>query len=241
MLDEVHKDYQDPFTSEFSKGNYGEIRLGTTTQTMLYPDYNIGEYDFGSVFFKYMGPNDLQNEAGTGNEYNLKTIQFGFFNANGYGYQSKTNRFGIYLYTGSGIHWSDVSYTGGDRKSDAPLNTYAGSLRFGQTWESGIRIPVLGPLAFMGAYETSIIFPRHLFWKWAVSGIIEGVAIGGLGEFSKWIMSKSPVAGPIVNWVLKTGAYYALYELRKTNMNWPYETAPPLTINSWKAGISLEF
>jgi len=40
---------------------------------------------------------------------------------------------------------------------------------------------------------------------------------------------------------LKTGAYYALYELRKSNMNWPYETAPPLTINSWKAGISFEF
>lgn len=244
LLDEVHKDYQNPFLGEFAQGNAGEIKLGTVYQHMIYPDYSIAEYEFNGLFFKYMGPNEyMENDAGR-DEYNLKLIQFGFSNTNGYGYQSESSWFGIYLYTGSGLNWTDVSYTvetGGDKSSNEALNTFDDGLRFGQTWESGLRMSLIGPLNIIGGYEQNIIFPRHLFWKWAISGVIEGVGIGLLGAFSDWIMDEAPAVGPVVNWALKTGAYFVLYKLRTEDMNWPFETAPPLVIDSWKIGLSLEF
>jgi hypothetical protein len=244
LYDEVHKDYQNPFIGEFVPKQWGQVSLGTTSQKSEYPRYNVGGYDFNGVFLKYMGPNQYIEQNYDADKYNLKILQFGFQNLNGYGYQAPNSWFGIYLYTGSGLNWSDVSYTideGGDSSSNEALNTFDGSMRFGQTWESGLRFSLIGPLNAFAGYEENIIFPRHLFWKWAVSAVIEGAGINLLGAFSRWIMSKSPVAGPIVDWALKTGAYYVLYQLRMKNMNWPYETAPPLVITSWKAGLSFEF
>jgi hypothetical protein len=244
LLDEEHKDFRNPFKGEFANGNAGEIKLGTVYQNMVKPDHGIAEYEFNGVFFKYMGPNEYMENDVDRDQYNLKLIQFGFSNTNGYGWQSKSSWFGIYLYTGSGLNWTNVSYTvetGGDESSNEALNTFDGDLRFGQTWESGLRMSLIGPLNIIGGYEQNIIFPRHLFWKWAVSGLIEGVGIGLLGAFSNWIMDEAPAAGPVVNWALKTGAYYILYKLRTEDMNWPFETAPPLVIDSWKIGLSLEF
>ncbi len=244
LYDEVHKDYQNPFLGKFVDKQWGQVSLGTTIQQAIYPAHNIGQYEFNGVFLKYMGPNQYVEQNYNPDEYNLKILQFGFHNLNGYGYHSPDSWFGIYLYTGSGLNWSDVSYTnddGGDKSSNEALNTFDGTMRFGQTWESGLRLSIIGPINVFGGYEQNIIFPRHLFWKWSISGLIEGVGIGLLGAFSKWIMREAPVAGPILNWALKTGAYYVFYQLRTKNMNWPYETAPPLVISSWKAGLSLEF
>lgn len=243
LYDKIHKDYQNPFLGEFAQGNAGEIALGTVSQNFIYPAHHIADYDFNGIFFKYMGPNDIMEQEVQNDQYNLKLIQFGFTSSSGYGYQSATNWLGIYLYTGSGIHWSDISYTRdeADKSSDEALNTFDGSMRFGQKWESGLRFSILGPLNIVGGYEQNMIYPRHLFWKWAVSGVIEAVGVGALGAFSDWIMTKSPEAGPVVNWALKTAAYFVLYKLRTENMNWPYTTAPPLVLDSWKLGLSLEF
>jgi hypothetical protein len=44
-----------------------------------------------------------------------------------------------------------------------------------------------------------------------------------------------------VNFVLKTGFSYGFYELRKTKMNWPFNSVSPLMYESWKVGMSFEF
>jgi len=244
LLNEKHKDYNDPFSGDFFKSNFGEIRLGTTMHSMKYPDFGIADYDFSSIYFKYLGPEGFTMNSPLDNEYNLKVLQFGFSGASGYGYRSEDGWFGFYLFTGGTMNWSDVAYSiesGGDIESNTALNTFDGTLRFGESYESGFKIGALGPLNLITSYESMIIYPRHLFWKWTISELIEQIGIGVAGQFAKSIMKKSPELGPIVNWVLKTGIYYGLYELRKTNMNWPYKTAPPLMINSWKLGLSMEF
>ncbi|GEM_PF-1199064 len=244
LLDEAHKDYNNPFIGEFARANAGEIKLGTVIQKWINIDEAIAKYGFSGLFFKYMGPNEYMANSPDRDQYNLKLIQGGVSSTSGYGYQAKDSWFGIYLYTGGGFNWSDVSYTiatGGDRTSNEALNTFDDGIRFGQTWESGLRISLIGPLNIIGGFEQNIIYPRHLFWKWAISGLIEGVSISLLDAFAHSIMQSTPAAGPIVNWALKTGANFLIYHLRSKNMNWPFETAPPLVINSWKIGLSLEF
>ena len=80
-----------------------------------------------------------------------------------------------------------------------------------------------------------------MFWYWAGSEIIEGIAQGLIDHFANKIVEKSPIAGPIVYFILKNGLSYGAFELKKKYMNWPIETAAPFFSESYKLGISLSF
>ena len=245
LSDEKHRDYQDPFLYKLTEEKAFEARFGNTTDRELYPDDGISETAFSSIYLKYMGKSNILNNELEADGILLKQIQFGIFTSKGYGYKSKADWFGIYLYTGGSINWNDLNY-------DIPANlnlqtslealqTYKGTLRFGQSFESGIKIKLPGPLNVIGAYEKSVVYPRHLFWKWTVSQLIESIGTEAADQFAHAVMRSSPYAGPIVNFVIKTGILLGMYELRKNNMNWPFTTSPPLVTDSWKIGLSLEF
>ena len=90
-------------------------------------------------------------------------------------------------------------------------------------------------------YERSIVFERHLFWKWAGSALIEAAAQGLLDEFINKIFKSSPAAGPVVNFLLKNALAYGIYELRQDEMNWPFPSSPPLAYDQFKVGMTFVF
>jgi hypothetical protein len=90
-------------------------------------------------------------------------------------------------------------------------------------------------------YERSIVFQRHLFWKWAGSAVMETAAQGLLDGFINKIFCSSPAAGPIVNFVLKNALAYGIYELRKDKMNWPFNSEAPFTYDQFKFGMTFVF
>jgi hypothetical protein len=77
--------------------------------------------------------------------------------------------------------------------------------------------------------------------KWAGSAIIELAAQGMLDYFIKRIGKSSPAALPIVNVLLKGALSYGLYELRQEKMNWPFPSAPPMSYDQWKVGLTFNF
>ena len=82
---------------------------------------------------------------------------------------------------------------------------------------------------------------RHLFWKWAGSGIIEAASQGMLDHFIGKIGKSSPMALPIVSVILKSALSYGIYELRQEKMNWPFNSAAPLSYDQWKVGVTFNF
>jgi len=80
-----------------------------------------------------------------------------------------------------------------------------------------------------------------LFWKWAGSAIIEAAANGLLDVFIKEVFESSPQAGPIVNFLLKNALAYGIYELRQSDMNWPFTTTPPLAFDTFRFGVNFTF
>ncbi len=62
-----------------------------------------------------------------------------------------------------------------------------------------------------------------------------GILDYALGKF----VDDYPVAGPIINFLAKSGFLYAYYALRKNNMNWPFTTEEPLRYSGFNFGISL--
>jgi hypothetical protein len=105
----------------------------------------------------------------------------------------------------------------------------------------GLKIQATRLIVLEAGYERAVVFERHLFWKWAGSGIIELAANGLLDVFIKEIFKSSPAAGPIVFAVLKSALGYGIYELRQDKMNWPFTSASPIAFDNIKFGVTFIF
>jgi hypothetical protein len=80
-----------------------------------------------------------------------------------------------------------------------------------------------------------------MFWYSALSSIIEVASHSILDEFIDEVREFSPEITPIINFILKSGLSYGLYELRRDNMNWPIETEAPFVMENFKVGFGLNF
>ena len=109
--------------------------------------------------------------------------------SSGYGYKLGESSAIIpyYSYT---LNWSNINFGYPDTLPDTSkdiqtLNLYDESIRFGTSSEGGVRVKIINNLMLDAGYERSIVFERHLFWKWAGSAIIEVAAQGLLDGFIK--------------------------------------------------------
>ena len=149
----------------------------------------------------------------------------------------------LILYDSWGFNWSKVVVP--DQQLTAEeLNTlknYEGSLRFGTLGEGGVKVRVSKIFAIDAGYERSMIFPRTLFWGMVGSGMIERIIQWGADGFVDRVLDSSPAAAPVVRFVLKNGISWGFYELRKKQMNWPFNSAPGMLNDTWKVGLSMMF
>jgi len=245
----------------FSDPRVGEIKLGSTTVSKAYShswkvwrrhkweedsseikDINTGsiiEYEFKHISLANIS-NEIANKSASG-DINTDLWRVNLGEDEGYGYAM--GKSAIVLYNSFGIHWSRLSII--DNLSNpldsALLLPYDGTIRFGTKVEGGLQVQII-PLVNIGAsYERAIVFPGHLFWKWVGSSLIEVAGQGLIDEFVSRILKSTPVAAPVVNFVLKNGFSYGIYELRKEKMNYPFESDPPLTNDSFKIGMTFIF
>jgi opacity protein-like surface antigen len=254
---EVHYGFstsqQNNIFSKFAKVGFGEIKLGYSKVDSVY-DPNIVElkdkYLFASRISSYL-------KSGSPNFDEMKSDmwRFGIAWRSGYGY-----RFGavtITPYHSGGFAWSRIEMKTSPsdfwQLTNPPmpydkavndiniLNRYQDAFRFGTVWEGGISLTVSNTISINTGYEAAVIFPRYMFWKHAGSFIIEEGGLGLLDEFIDKIADKSPIAAPIVNFLLKNGFSYAFYTLKKDKMNWPFETETPMTYETFKIGLTFTF
>ena len=170
--------------------------------------------------------------------------RFGLGDYEGGGYQlSRTSRL-LFLHS-SHLAWSYATVNsplGID--SSIYRNTlylYDNALRFGNAFSASIRYDVVDNVGITFAYDAQNIYPRHLFWQWAGSKIIESIADGLTSSIRELVLHNSPPASPIVNFILKNGISYAFYELRKKSMNYPFTSAPSLSVDSFRIGLTFVF
>lgn len=229
-----HKD----FSSDITKPNLLELKLGYTS---IYPykySADILKYKFNYTF---IGNYFTKNKNDNSGNITTDMWRFGFGWATGYGYDLGESS--IIPYHSTSLAWSRVNF------KDAPLSLddaliadrYNESFRFGTGAEAGIKFKIIPLVSLDVSYERSIIFERHLFWKWAGSGIIEAASQGMLGHFIGKIGKSSPFALPIVRVILKSALSYGIYELRQEKMNWPFNSAAPLSYDQFKLGVTFNF
>lgn len=228
------------FSGNFANPNFPEVKLGYSSIHASKYSEDILKYKFNHIFIgNFFTKVKDNNSVNTG----LRTDmwRFGFGWASGYGYN--LGKSSILPYHSSSVSWSRV------KLHDVPLNIadkqvtdlYDQSFRFGSGVEAGLRFKVIPLISVDVGYERSIIFSRHLFWKWAGSGIIEAASQGMLDHFIGKIGKSSPLALPIVSVILKSALSYGIYELRQEKMNWPFSSAAPLSYDQFKVGLTFNF
>jgi len=226
-------------SDSLADANLIELQLGHTTRRISRYADNILKYKYKYLFFSYIA-SDLSGGSDN-NGINSKNWRFGFAGSKGYGY--KLGEAAIILYSSYSYDWTKVDFTDSatNEEDQITMDRFEDGIRFGSSNDGGIRIVATSLLSLDVNYQRSIVFERHLFWKWAGSAIIEAAANGLLDVFVKEIFESSPQAGPIVNFLLKNALAYGLYELRQSDMNWPFTTTPPLSFDTFRLGATFTF
>jgi hypothetical protein len=220
-----------------------ELKLGFSDLEYYKRESGIVDYMGRYLSVSYITP-DL-GEGDVNGALGLKQWRFGLESERGYGYRLSSSPAApaILLLHNSGLTWSDVSMLlpseGLTEKSRT--ERFEGGVRFGSVYGAGLAVQVNRVIALNAAFERSQIYERHLFLKWLSGVIIEGGTQGLVDKFVERIIDSSPEAGPVVNFILKNGLGYGLYELRKGNMHWPFSTAEPLHVDTFKFGVTFIF
>ncbi|MFH1051135.1 MAG: hypothetical protein V1779_09450 [bacterium] len=235
----IHKDL---FKSGFEPTNSLEVKLGFAKKESEIFEEDIYDYSYSFISFQNITSNWNKTKDETSAKINTDAWQFGLGTQGGYGYKlgEKTD---LSLYHSGAWVWTKIDFmdTTAIPEDQKRMDYFGDSFRFGNYFEGGINFQVYEPVAITLAYQQTVVFPRHMFWKWTLSGIVEGIGSGAISWFSGKVLKSSPTWGPIVYFVLKNVYSYGFNQLRKKNMNWPMNTEAPLMYDNYKIGLSFSF
>jgi hypothetical protein len=227
-------------TGKFNKTNLAEIKLGYTREDNISSTESIMKYNssyFGLSNISYK----LAQKSATA-DYDADMWRFAIGWDRGYGYKPG-QKSAIIFYNGNAFTMSRLKINNyiPDVADNLSLNMFRDAFRYGQKTEAGMKFQIIPQLVFNASYERAQVFPRWLFWKWAGGAIIEVAAQSMIDEFVDKILDSTPMAAPVISFLLKNGLSYGIYELRKEKMNWPFNTAAPFVTDSYKFGITFIF
>ena len=225
--------------SSFAKPNLLELKIGHIRETPLDDSEEILKFRLTNVFLSYISTELSDKSNADGLRSNL--WRFGAGWSKGYGYNLGNSS--IVFFNSGSFMWSklDLKDFPVNQEDRDKLDRFNKSFRFGTSTEDGIKVKLIPLISVQAGYERAIIFERHLFWKWLGSEVIYFAGQGALDAFIHEIKDTSPIAVPVVNFILKGALSYGMYQLRQEKMNWPFNTAPPLSYDQFKFGVTFVF
>ena len=230
----------DGFTGNFENTSLGEIKLGYSGEWTSWYGKKVLKYNYGyATFGTYTTDLDFRTKT---SGYLPSTLwRFGF--GKDAGYNIKAGSVGIIPYTSGALMWSklDMNQLPASPSDSNLISLYNKSFRFGNVYNGGLDFQFTKMFGFNMGYERANIYRRHLFFINFVSLLLEQVGEEAIDGFIGSILVHQPVAGAIVNFLLKNLYSYAYSQLRSQQMNWPFGGESCLNYSTFKAGFSFSF
>jgi len=165
----------------------------------------------------------------------------GFINGMGYGYKWGSST--LMLTVEDNTSWTSINprtYSLMQGPADwQNIMDFDGTMRLRSSMTSSLEFRVSNTVSLTGGYTWNQVMPRHLFWYWMGSEIIEGLAGNAVDRLIENFTEMSPKSQPVMHFVLKSAVLYGMKEMRRKYMNWPFETVSPLNITYWNIGVGL--
>ncbi len=202
------------------------LHLGSASLHPFPQGTSVVEYERAYLFLSSVNLG-LRVGPGDGGSY-LRGWYFGFGNEGGYGYRLGEKGH-LVLTHGAGLQWMVAQLQ--DTVPEA-LAAFHRRLRFG-VWRDGAVIVQFSPLMGAGvSFGRSVVFPAHTVWKHLGSMLIEASGHWLVERFVQRVLqAHTPAAAPVVGFVLHNGLAIGWYELLRTRMNWPFQSAAPLWLD----------
>jgi hypothetical protein len=201
-----------------------------------------------STHFTHVGnlASRLTSDAAGLSEVGTDMWRFGVGAGDGYGYRFASERGRLILQSAGTIGFYTLELEGETAGGLTPVDAasveqFTTHTRFGESWESAVEVGFGDMLALHAGYERAAVFPSLKFWYWLLSTGLDRGALWALDMFVDEVEDSSPYAAPIVRFVLEGALQYGYYELRKEEVNWPFDTEPPLDYNTFKLGLTTRF
>jgi hypothetical protein len=198
--------------------------------------------------FGYIGNNAsrLRSDTPSVSEIGTDMWRFGVGDGDGYGYRFASERGRLVLDNTDTFGWYTLDVEGEAvanlSASDAQmLEQFTSHTRFGESWDAGIEVGMGEMVALRAGYERSAVFPSFKIWYWLLSSLIDQAALMAVDIFADRVEETSPFASPILRFVLVGAVQYGFYELRTEEVNWPFDTEPPLDYEMFKLGVTARF
>jgi hypothetical protein len=226
--------------SDFKRPGMLELHLGYSNEYTSKYSKSVIRYDYDYLFLSN-STTDISSQKNSGG-VNSSLWRFGIGNKEGTGL--KFGSFTLMPYNANSFTWSRFSFDKSSVLNPADYDKFDDfneAFRFGTSAEAGINFQITKGLSLQPKYEISDIFPRHLFGQQFLSSMIELGGAEMLDEFTGRIMRNTPIAGTIVNFVLKSAYEFGIYQLRKDHMNWPFANEAPLRYSTFKMGMTFTF
>jgi hypothetical protein len=229
------------FKSNFAKMSIFVVKLGY--ENLKVPKKStLLQKSISYYLFIQNYNNNLPLSDNINNELNLNAWNVGLSVRKSYIYNMGRS-IKLNLYNTDGIGWTLLKFP--DKAStiedQASIDLYAKDLRFGNQTEAGLKFSLSDNIGINAGFERALVYPRFMFWFWAGSEIIYHIGNESINWFVKSVEKSSPEFAPIAYFLIQNAWSNAYYELRKDKMNWPFETVPPLMIESYKFGLSYRF
>lgn len=225
----------DGYTQDFDNAAVLDLKIGfSTKEAKRRFRHKLLESDF---YYFQLGnfSSDVDFRDKSESKINVNNWRFGFGNRSGY--VIKAGGLGILPYTSSSILWTNSNLKGVvpvTLPEEDKLLNYGSQFRFGAAYESGLSFQVSRLLSFDVNYERSNVYSRYMFWAQSGSMALQEAGIGVIDYFVKRVLRNDPVAGSIVNFVLKSAYYYGFNELKSKEMNWPFGGEAAVNYSSFK-------
>jgi hypothetical protein len=212
--------------------------------------YRILQFEDNYLFSSYINDNltDVQKVL----NISYKVWRFGLGYRKGFGYS--IGNFAVFPSFQLGLAWNQSSFsfpnimefTGTEAyypESDINLlKKFNNAIKFGTTNIAGLDIKISSLLNIGAGYETQVVLPSYIVWKHFGSFFIEMLSQTGIDFLTEGVIIRSvPSLTPIIYFILKNGLSYLFYTLKQEKMNWPFETKAPLTIETVKFNLRINF
>jgi hypothetical protein len=166
--------------------------------------------------------------------------RFGFRTASGYGWGNSSGM--LLPYTSSSMVWTQLRIDQGSLETfdRSVLRHFDDAYRFGHATEIGLELIAENGVAVSAGFDRTLVFRRHIFFKELLSTIIQdGVADAVAITSARMIRSR--IASPIVSFILSSAVRFGVSQLRRQQMNWPFESDPPLLFDTFELGLAYTF
>ena len=208
---------------------------------------SFGDEKFASILrfaseYAFLGNISSDFKTFENNSLGIETDswRFGFGYSDGFAYDfGKNSKF--YLIHSSDWVWTRMDIIGNRESFPHDLAKFDEKFKFGNKFRGGMKMQLYKGINLDFVYENTLIYPAHTVPKWLGMWVFDNLAQRWFDYFEpEWVDTFGNYY-PWVRFIYKNLVSYILYEVRKDEMYWPFNSEKPVAFDSYKVGISFVF